>query len=262
MATQAGLNGAKAAMEETDDNARDGTGGARWQRYLPLGVVALGLALSYYFGLQDYLSLSVLAEKRDALNALVAENRLWAALTYVLVYILAVAFSLPAASLLTVFGGFLFGWLVGGALTAVAATIGATIIFLAARTAFGDVLRKKAGPFLSRLADGFDENAFGYLFVLRLAPVLPFFILNIAPAFFDVRLRTYVLATFFGILPGTFAYSWLGQGLDSVLVSAAAAGREVSIGDLVTPQITLAFAGLALVAAIPTVIRKWRKRAH
>ena len=79
---------------------------------------------------------------------------------------------------------------------------------------------------------------------------------------FDVRLRTYVLATFFGILPGTFAYSWLGQGLDSVLVSAAEAGREVSIGDLVTPQITLAFAGLALVAAIPTVIRKWRKRAH
>lgn len=262
MATQTGLNGANVAMDGTDGKKRDTAGGARLRRYLPLAVVAIGLALSYYFGLQDYLSLAVLAEKRDALNALVAENRLWAALTYMLVYILAVAFSLPAASLLTVFGGFLFGWLLGGALTAVAATIGASIIFLAARTAFGDVLRKKAGPFLSRLADGFDENAFGYLFVLRLAPVLPFFILNIAPAFFDVRLRTYVLATFFGILPGTFAYSWLGQGLDSVLVSAAAAGREVSIGDLVTPQITLAFAGLALVAAIPTVIRKWRQRAH
>lgn len=262
MATRVGLNGADAAMDRTDGEMQDTDGRTRFRRYLPLVVVALGLGLSYYFGLQDYLSLSVLAEKRDALNALVAENRLLAALAYVLVYILAVAFSLPAASLLTVFGGFLFGWLIGGALTAVAATIGATIIFLAARTAFGDVLRRKAGPFLAKLADGFDQNAFGYLFVLRLAPVLPFFILNIAPAFFDVRLRTYVLATFFGILPGTFAYSWLGQGLDSVLVSAAEAGREVSIGDLVTPQITLAFAGLALVAAIPTVIRKWRHRAH
>ncbi|WP_110032842.1 TVP38/TMEM64 family protein [Hoeflea marina] len=236
--------------------------GGQLRRYLPLAVVAAGLALSYWFGLQDYLSLSVLADKRDALAGLVAENRLAAAGVYVFAYILAVAFSLPAASLLTVFGGFLFGWLLGGALTAVAATIGATIIFLVARTAFGDVLRRRAGPFLSRLADGFAENAFGYLLVLRLAPVLPFFILNIAPAFFDVRLRTYVLATFFGILPGTFAYSWLGQGLDSVLVAAAESGREASIGDLVTPQITLAFAALALVAAIPTVIRKWRQRAR
>jgi uncharacterized membrane protein YdjX (TVP38/TMEM64 family) len=85
--------------------------------------------------------------------------------------------------------------------------------------------------------------------------------MNIAPAFFDIRLRTYVAATFLGILPGTFAYAWLGQGLDSVIVSAAAAGREVSISDLVTPEITFAFAGLAIVAAIPTIVRKIRGRS-
>ena len=95
--------------------------------------------------------------------------------------------------------------------------------------------------------------------MLRLAPVFPFFIINIAPAFFDIRLRTYVAATFLGIIPGTFAYTWLGQGLDSVIV--AAAGREISISDLVTPEITIAFLGLAIVAAIPTIVRKFRARS-
>ena len=88
--------------------------------------------------------------------------------------------------------------------------------------------------------------------------VFPFFVVNIAPAFFGVPLRTYVIATFFGILPGTFAYSWLGQGVDSVLLAAADAGREVSVGDLVTPEITIAFVALALVAAIPPVLRRLR----
>ncbi|WP_422372396.1 TVP38/TMEM64 family protein [Hoeflea sp.] len=231
-----------------------------WKKFLPIGVVAVGLGAGYAAGLQDYLSLSALANQRDTLKAFVADHRIGSALGFVVLYALAVAFSFPAASILTIFSGFLFGWLLGGALTAVAATLGATAIFLAAQSAFGDVLRKRAGPFAAKLADGFAKDAFGYLFVLRLAPVFPFFIMNIAPAFFDIRLRTYVSATFLGILPGTFAYAWLGQGLDSVIVSAAEAGREVSIADLVTPQITIAFAGLAIVAAIPTIIRKLRAR--
>lgn len=231
-----------------------------WRKYLPLGVVIAGLAAGYAAGLQDYLSLAALAEQRDGLKVFVADHQIGSALGFVVVYALAVAFSFPAASILTIFSGFLFGWLLGGALTAIAATTGASVIFLVAKTAFGDVLRKRAGPFAAKLADGFARDAFGYLFVLRLAPVFPFFIMNIAPAFFDVKLRTYVVATFFGILPGTFAYAWLGQGLDSVIVSAAAAGREVSITDLVTPEITFAFLGLAIVAAIPTIARKFRGR--
>ncbi|WP_417426109.1 TVP38/TMEM64 family protein [Hoeflea sp.] len=233
-----------------------------WRRYLPLAVVAAGLGAGYAAGLHDYLSLSVLAEQRDTLKQFVADHRIGSALGFVAIYATAVAFSFPAASILTIFSGFLFGWLLGGALTAVAATAGATVIFLAARSAFSDVLRKRAGPFAAKLADGFADNAFGYLFVLRLAPVFPFFIMNIAPAFCGVKLRPYVTATFFGILPGTFAYAWLGQGLDSVIVAAAEAGREVSVADLVTPEITIAFVGLAIVAAIPTIVRKVRNRSR
>ncbi len=226
------------------------------RRFVPIAVVAAGLLAAYAFGLHRYLSLMYLADSRDALLAFVADHYVLALLVFGGVYFLAVAFSIPAASVLTVFAGFLFDWLVGGLLVVVAATAGATAVFLAAQTAFGDVLRRRAGGFASRLAEGFERDAFGYLLALRLAPVVPFFILNIVPALFNVRPRTYVLATFLGILPGSFAYAYLGAGIDSVLVAAQEAGQAPSVTDLVTPKITIAFGVLALVALLAVVVRK------
>ncbi|MBW3097565.1 TVP38/TMEM64 family protein [Pseudohoeflea sp. DP4N28-3] len=244
-----------------DKQAPETAGSATWRRFIPIAVVAAALILAYSFGLQDYLSFKALADQRDSLRAFVENNFVTAIAIYATVYVLATAISFPAASALTVFGGFLFGWLVGGIVTAFAATTGAVSIFLTAKTAFGDVLRKRAGPFIAKLAAGFDRDALSYMFALRLAPVVPFFVTNIAPAIFGVPLRTYLIATFFGILPGTFAYSWLGQGLDSVIVAAAASGRDVALGDLVTPDITAAFALLALVAIIPPLVRRLRRRS-
>ena len=229
-------------------------------RYTPVVIVIAGLALGYAFGLQDYFSLGFLAEQRQALRAYVDANVLWSALIFLLVYIAAVAFSFPAASVLTIFGGFLFGWMIGGALVAVAATTGAALLFLATRSAFGDFLRHRVDGVVKKMADGFSENAFGYLFVIRLAPVFPFFVVNIAAALFDMSLGRFVAATFLGVLPGTFAYAYLGQGVDSVLAAAQASGREAQISDLVTREITLAFFALALVALIPTLVRQIRKR--
>lgn len=230
------------------------------KRFAPLLVIIAGLATGYAFGLHEYLSLSALAEQRDTLQTFVSENLILASALYFVLYIAAVAFSFPAASILTIFGGFLFGWLLGGVLTAVAATIGATILFKAAQTAFGDFLRDRAGPFAAKLAAGFQKDAWSYLLILRLAPVFPFFVMNIVPALFKIPLRTYVSATILGILPGTFAYTYLGQGVDSVLISAAQSGSEVSVSDLVTPEITVAFAALAAVAALPSIIRYIRNR--
>lgn len=230
-----------------------------WLRFLPIAIVVAGLAAGYAAGLPNYLSLDMLAERRSDLMAFVAAHRAWAELVFVVVYALAVAFSFPAASALTVTGGFLFGWLSGGVLTAIAATAGATAIFLAARTAFGETLRRRAGPTIEKLAAGFEANAFSYLLALRLAPVFPFFAVNIAAAFFHVSLRNYVTATLFGILPGTFAYAYLGQGLDSVFLAAARAGHGVSLADLATWQITLSFALLALLAVLPALLRRLRR---
>ena len=228
------------------------------KRFAPIALVVAGLGGAYALGLDRYLSLDYLAQARGSLLATVEENLLVSSLAFVVLYAAAVAVSFPAASILTVFSGFLFGWVLGGALTAVAATIGATALFLAASTAFGTTLRQKAGPRIRKLAEGFEENAFSYLLALRLAPIFPFFVINIAPALFGVPLRTYVTATFLGILPGTFAYAYLGQGLDSVLAAAAETGGEVSLSSLVTPQILIAFLALGAVALIPTLVKKLR----
>lgn len=247
--------------DETIDMAKPAsqTGSiAAWKRFAPLAVVAAGLAFAYAMGWHQYLSLEFLAERREMLIGFVEDNYPLSVAGFALVYALAVAFSFPAASILTIFSGFLFGWFVGGIIVAFAATTGATAIFLAARSAFGDFLRERVGGRVKRLADGFEEDAFSYLLVLRLAPVFPFFVMNIAPALFNVSVRTYVAATFLGIMPGTFAYTYLGQGVDSVLMAAQEAGTEVGVSDLVTPEITIAFVALAAVAAIPPILKRLR----
>lgn len=229
-------------------------------RFAPAVLIVAGLVSGYALGLQDYLSLDYLAGQRTALRAYVEAHVLWSAALFLVVYILAVAFSFPAASILTVFGGFLFGWLLGGALVAAGATIGASLLFLATRSAFGGFLHHRVKGVMKTLADGFRENAFGYLFAIRLAPVFPFFVVNIAAALFDISLGRFVAATFLGILPGTFAYAYLGQGVDSVLLAAQASGHEAQLSDLVTPEITLAFFVLAAFAFLPTLVKLIRKR--
>ena len=230
-------------------------------RFLPLLVILVGLGFAYAMGWHRFLSFGYLAERRADLGAFIAANYVLSLAGFFLAYALATAFSFPAASVLTIVAGLFFGWLAAGIVVAFAATLGATALFLAARSAFGDVLHRRLGDRVARLADGFEKDAFGYLLVLRLAPIFPFWVINIAPALFSVPVRTYVAATFIGILPGTFAYAYLGTGLDSVLAAARESGREVLIGDLVTPEITIAFALLALVAAIPTAVKAFRNRA-
>lgn len=224
-------------------------------------MIAAGLALAYAFGLQDYFSLTFLGEQRAYLEAQVAGNYWLAAILFFAIYTIAVAFSFPAASILTIFGGFLFGWFVGGLMVVAAATLGATILFWAAKSSFGGFLRDKLAGTAASFAEGFSKDAFGYLLVLRIAPIFPFFIINIAPALFNVKTRDYVAATFLGIIPGTFAYTWLGEGVGSILDAAKANGTTPSVGDLVTPEITIAFAAIAVVAAIPMIVKKFRKQA-
>jgi uncharacterized membrane protein YdjX (TVP38/TMEM64 family) len=232
-----------------------------FRRFLPLVVLVGGLAAAYALGWLDYLSLDNLGHSRVFLKSMVADHPFTSAAAFMTLYVTAVAFSVPAASALSVFAGFLFGWVQAGLMVAVSATLGATLLFLAARSAFGDILRRRVSGIGERLAKGFEDNAFTYLLALRLAPFLPFFVVNVAPALFDVRLRTYVTATFFGILPGTFAFCYLGQGVESVLVAAEAAGRTPAVADLVTPEITIAFVALAFVALVPALLRRFFPRA-
>jgi uncharacterized membrane protein YdjX (TVP38/TMEM64 family) len=220
------------------------------KRWLPIGIIATALATAYALGLHDYISVQTLSDNREALQSFVAQNMLLAALTYMAVYILAVALSFPGASFLTIASGFSFGWLLGGALTAVSATIGASIIFLAARTAFGDLLQRKAGDRILKLRDGFQEDSFNYLLFLRLAPIFPFWLINLAPALFGMRLGPYVLATFVGILPGTFAYAYFGQGISSAIDME---------GSVVSPELLIGLGALGLASLLPVVLKRIRR---
>ncbi len=227
---------------------------ASLKRFWPLVVLAAGLALGYALGLQRYLSFDAFLESREALKEAVADHLLLTSLAFVAGYAVLVAFAFPAASIVTLAGGFMFGWLIGGALAVVGATIGATAIFLAARHAFGDVLRRKAGGAVKRFADGFRDDAFAYLLVLRLTPLLPFLAVNIAPAFFDVKTRTFVAATFLGIIPGAMVYAFLGSGIDQALANVDKG--DVGVSDLVTPQMTIALVGLAALSILGLVLKK------
>jgi len=225
-------------------------------RFVPLGLIVLVLAVGYALGWHEHLSFHALLESRAAIKMRIEAHPILSSASFTLAYAIAAAVALPAAALLTMAAGFLFGWLLGGTLVLIGATLGATILFLAARTAFGGLLRKHAGGRAAQLAKGFEEGAFGYLLVLRLAPIFPFWLVNIVPAFFQVRLRTFVGATMLGIIPATYAYAYLGQGLESVLIAASAAGEKIELHDLVTRELTLSLGGLAVVAALAVVVKR------
>jgi uncharacterized membrane protein YdjX (TVP38/TMEM64 family) len=229
-------------------------------RIAPLLVLAAGLTLAYGLGWHRYVTFDWLADQREMLLDMVARHPLRAVSLFFVVYAAVVALSVPAASVLSIFAGFLFGWLTGGVIVVIAATIGSCLLFAGARTVFGDVLRRRAGPFLNRFSAGFSRNAFSYLLVLRLAPVFPFFVVNIAPAFFAVSLRTFALATLVGIIPGTFVYTWLGCGFEQAIGDAAEHGRPVQLSDFLTPELTFAFMALAVIAALPLLVQFAREK--
>jgi uncharacterized membrane protein YdjX (TVP38/TMEM64 family) len=217
---------------------------------------ATGLGAFLYLDLGRFLSLDALQVHREELLALVGRLGIAAWGGYILVYAVSTAFSLPGGALLTILGGFLFGPWIGVPLTLVGATAGATGLFLAARYVFHDALRARAGAAMRRMEDGFNENALNYLLFLRLVPAFPFWLVNLVPAFLGVKLGTYVLATFIGIVPGTIVYSLVGDGLGAVLE----AGGELSLGIIFEPRFLAPILGLAVLALLPVLYKSVRRR--
>ncbi|HUS54533.1 MAG TPA: VTT domain-containing protein [Thermohalobaculum sp.] len=227
----------------------------KWLRFVPIAVLAAGAALAYFLA-GDYLNLAAIKEHRAALIEWRDSNLVTACLAYVAVYIVSVAFSVPGAIWLTMAGGFLFGTMLAAVLTVFSATIGATLIFLAARSSFGAFLHERAGPWLKRIEGEVAEGEISFLLVMRLIPVIPFFIANLAPAFVNVRLGNFIWTTFIGIAPATAVISSVGAGLGEVLDR----GGEPDLGVIFQPHILLPLLGLATLAALPVILRKLRGR--
>ena len=229
--------------------------GTGWLRRLwPLLALAAAIALAFALGLDRYLRLEVLQQNRALLLDLVAQRPVVVALGYLAIYVAAVALSLPGAVILTLAGGFLFGTAVASVLVVIGATLGACLVFLVARTALGDALRARAGPWLSRMEAGFARNAFSYLLVLRLVPLFPFWLVNLVPAFLGVPLGTFAAATLIGIVPGAVVYASVGAGLGAVFD----AGGTPDLGLILQPRVLLPLLGLALLALVPVAYRRWK----
>lgn len=265
-------------MEENVTRAAAGDEAKKsaFRRWLPLIVLAGLMVLARIMGWHEYLSFKTIGLNYDAMRSFISENIVLALAAYMAIYVAVVALSLPGGLIMTLSGGLLFGWQIGAPATVVAATIGATVIYLIVKTSFGETMAAKAGPWLAKLRDGFQENALSYLLFLRLVPAFPFVVVNLAPALLGVPLGTYVLGTFIGIIPGTTAFSVLGAGLGSVVEAQNASYKEclatnpaatdaecpysIDTGQLVTTELLVAFALLGVVALIPVAYKKFSGR--
>lgn len=236
----------------------DGVGkpaGLSLRRAAPLLVIVAG-AVAAALTLGDALSFEALARHREALVGWRDGNYPLAAAGFVAVYALAVAFSAPGAVWFTLAGGLMFGTAAGGMLVVVAATTGAFAIYTAARAGLGDALRARAGGWLDRARTGFSENAVSYMLAMRLTPVVPFFVANLAPAFLGVRPLTYLWTTFVGIMPATFVYASIGAGLGAVIDR----GEQPDLGVIFDWRVLGPLLGLAALSLAPVALKRLRGR--
>ncbi len=225
------------------------------KRWLPLVLIGALVAAALASGAHEYATLSALRDNRDWLETQVAARFGLAAASFIALYALATAASLPTGTVLTLAGGFLFGPWTGAVLTVIGATIGAVGVFLAARTALGSSLKvrlERAGGALAAMEKGFREDALFYLLFLRLTPVFPFFVVNLAPAFLGVRLPLFVGTTLVGIFPGTLVYTFIGAGLGKALERTA----EPSLDNLVSTEILLGLGGLGAMSLLAVLVRR------
>jgi len=253
------------------------TGGANnpkfsLRRACPLVLLVVVSAVVFAMGWHRQLSFETVARHHEALRDFIALHEVSAVAAYIALYIAAVALSVPVGFYFTVIGGILFGTILGGLAALVGATTGAVCIFLIARSAIGEHFVRRAGPLAEKLAHGFRADAFSYLLFLRLVPIFPFWLINLVAALAGVRLATFASATALGIVPATFAFAFVGAGLDSVIAaqqaayhSCLAAGRAdcrltFHMNAAITPELLAALATLGVVALIPVVVKRIRNR--
>lgn len=226
---------------------------SKWARMLPLAALVVGAVLGA-FALGDYLSFEALRDNREMLIAYRDAHYALAVVVFMAIYVVIAGFSLPGATIATLTGGFLFGTFPGVLFNVGAATIGATVVFLAARWGLGDRLAAKMDASegkVKAIKDGIDENQWSMLFIIRLVPLVPFFVANLIPALVGVSLWRYVVSTFLGIIPGGLVYTSVGAGLGEVF----ARGETPDLGIIFEPHVLFPILGLAASAFLPVVLK-------
>jgi uncharacterized membrane protein YdjX (TVP38/TMEM64 family) len=217
-------------------------------KILILGLMAILAALFFYFDLGRFLTLEALRENREQLAAYYGAHRLTTVLIFMAIYILQTALSLPGAAILSLAAGAVFGALPGTVYANLAATIGATLAFLATRFLLHDLVQRKFGKRLEKLNRELEEQGLNYLLFLRLVPIFPFFLINLAAGLTRLPLRTFIIGTMAGIIPGGFVYCNAGASLATI----------TTLGEVASFRVIGSFALLGLFALLPVIYSKIR----
>ena len=232
----------------------------RIARRVILAMLAIAILVALILAADRYLSFHELRMQRDRLEAFVAAHYVWGIVIYMAAYAVMVALSLPGALLMTMSGGFLFGIGWGSAAAVAGASTGAVIMYLAAFSHLGDMLRRRrrVGKLIHKLEEHARHDAFAYLLTLRLIPGIPFWLVNIAAGCVRMRLSIYWTATILGIAPSTVIYASVGAGLGRVFDEGGDAGVHL----ILQPQVLLPLIGLAVLALAPLAWGAWRFRGR
>lgn len=239
-------------------------------RWSPLVLLVFGGIVAFAFGAGEYFSLSNIIRARGVLVDYVGAHPVFASLAYCGVYFLAVIFSVPGGSVFTIIGGVMFGGIVGGIITTVGAVMGSYAVFLVARTALADWSRRRMAtmsPRVTAIAEGFRENAFSLLIVLRLIPVMPYWASNALPALFGVRSWVFIVATTIGLLPWTVSFAFFGSALEDMVAAQEAANPGcgeagtcvVSVSVFSSPSVLTGLV-IAVLALVPVFVHWWLRR--
>jgi uncharacterized membrane protein YdjX (TVP38/TMEM64 family) len=224
------------------------------RRFGPLLLIAAVIVAAVMSGAAENLSLDRLESHRQALRALVSAHPLISIAVFVLAYVAMAAIALPGPLVLTVAGGMLFGPWIGSVAVLTGATLGSVALFLACRSAFGDIIRRRAGPRLARVEAMISGRIFEHILILRLLPVFPLGMVTIGSALVGAPTRTFAVASCLGMIPSTVIYTGLGHGLNHVLD----AGGRLTPEMFRSPEILLPLVGLGLLATLPLMLRVFR----
>ncbi len=240
----------QSTSRETNDKNRS------WTRHAPLAIILI-VAVIGFVTLRDYITFDTLRDNREALVAFRDAHFTLMVATFIGIYVLIVAFSLPGAAVTSVTGGFLFGLVLGTTFNVIAASLGAMAIFLAARLGLGQTLAARLETSEGRLGQlkaGLDNNEISVLFLMRLVPAVPFFVANLLPALVGVKFVNFAFTTVLGIIPGAIVFTWIGVGLGEVFDR----GENPDLSLLWEPQIIGPILGLCALAALPILIKTIR----
>lgn len=225
-------------------------------KVVPIVVVVITVIGIFTMGFDSYLSLGALRDNRELIASWYQDHQLTTVVLFVLTYTLVVALSLPGAMWMTLAGGFIFGTLQATIYVVVSATLGASIVFILTKFCMADFFKAKTGKALEKLEVGFKSNALSYLLFLRLVPVFPFWLVNLAPPLLGVPVQTFIIGTAIGIIPGTTVFCWVGSGLG---VALDAGDTLDPLETLLRPEIISPIVGLGILSLIPLLHKKFKK---